>query len=175
MNEMLDPQANPVRDQPYTVQLKHFHVNAHKRTLQRAIAVRKPRAERYKKTKVRSISQKNERLRMIYGKSHEDHTIENFWLYVHFTNEAHFDPDQTFQERVFREENTRYESVNMQTMPEMKGVKLHIAASISWHHKGDLQFYNDEHDMPDIQIKKSRKSRRRKTDTDDAYHERIAE
>jgi hypothetical protein len=49
MNEMPDPQANPVRDQPYTVQLDHFHVNAHKRTLQRALTARKPRAGRYKK------------------------------------------------------------------------------------------------------------------------------
>jgi hypothetical protein len=52
---------------------------------------------------------------------------------------------------------------------------LHIAASISWHHKGALQFYNDEHDMPDIEMKKPRKPRRRKTDTDDAYRQRVAE
>ena len=57
----------------------------------------------------------------------------------------------------------------------MKRVKLHIAAFISWHHKGALQFYNDEHDMSDIQIKKPRKPRRRKTDKNDVYRQRVIE
>jgi hypothetical protein len=63
----------------------------------------------------------------------------------------------------------------LQKMPEMKKVKLHVIASISWHHKKALQFYNDEHDMPDIQITKSRKSRRQKNDTKDQHRQRITE
>jgi hypothetical protein len=175
MNQMLDPQANPVRDQPYPTQLEHFHIDASQRTLQRAFAARKPRAGRYKMARIKPLSQKNQQLRMAYGKEHKDHTIENFWQYVHFTDEAHFDPDQTFEKRVLREEGTRYESENMQTMPSMKEVKSHIAVSISWHHKGVLQFYNDEHDMPEIQIKKPRKPRKRKHDTEDEYRQRVAE
>ncbi len=131
MNQMLDPQANPVRDQSYPVQLKHFDIDASKRTLQRAFAARKPRVGRYKMTKLRMISDKNKALRMIYEKEHKNHTIENFWQYVHFIDEAHFDPNQTFQRRILREEGTRYETENMQTLPNMKRVKLHIAASIS--------------------------------------------
>ncbi len=49
---------------------------------------------------------------------------------MHFTDEAHFDPDQMYEERVLREEGTRYEPENMQTMPDIEGVKLHVAASI---------------------------------------------
>lgn len=45
-----------------------------------------------------------------------------------------------FEERVLREEETRYETENLQTISDMKRVKLHVAASISWHHKGALQF-----------------------------------
>jgi hypothetical protein len=75
MNEILDPQANLVRDQSYTVQLKHFHVNAHKRTLQRAFAIRKPRVERYKKDESK-IDQSKERkttndLRQIAWRSYD--------------------------------------------------------------------------------------------------------
>ena len=54
----------------------------------------------------------------------------------------------------------------------MKGVKLHVAAFISWHHKGALQFYNDEHDLPDIQIKEPRRT---KVMTDEQYQQKIAE
>ncbi len=63
--------------------------------------------------------------------------IEIFWggvreiFAVDFTNEAHFDPSQTFEERVLREESTRYKSENLQRMPDMKEVKMHVAVSIS--------------------------------------------
>jgi hypothetical protein len=36
-----------------------------------------------------------------------------------------------YEERVLREEDTRYELENLQKMPEMKKVKLHVIASIS--------------------------------------------
>lgn len=70
---------------------------------------------------------------------------------------------------------TRYEPENMQQMPDMKGVKLHVAASISWHHKGALQFYNDENDTPDIQIKKPRKSRKSKYETEEMHRQRLTD
>jgi hypothetical protein len=50
---------------------------------------------------------------------------------VHFTDEAHFDPDQMFEERVLREEDTRYNKENLQTMSIMKGVKLHVVVFVS--------------------------------------------
>ena len=59
-------------------------------------------------------------------------------------------------------------------MPDMKGVQLHVAASVSWHHKGVLQCYNDEHDSPSIQIKKARKPLRNKLTPDDVYRQRLA-
>ena len=63
----------------------------------------------------------------------------------------------------------------MQKMPDMKGVKLHVAASISWHHKGPLTFYNDEHDAPEIQVHKPRKQRKPKYETEHDHRQRIAE
>jgi hypothetical protein len=118
---------------------------------------------------IRSISQKNVKLRIFYKKKHENLIDKNFWQYVHFTNETHFDLNQTFQERVLREKDIKYESKNTQTMSNMKKVKLHIIVFVSWHYKSVLQFYNDEHDMFDIQITKSRKSRKKKHDINDKY------
>ena len=175
MNEMLDSKRNPARDQPYEAQIEHFQLNAERRTLQRAFHNRRPRVSRFKKARIRTISQKNMKLRVEYELNHQYHTIDDYWQYVHFIDEAHFDSHQTFEERVLREEGTRYESKNLQTMPEMKGVKLHVAASISWHHKGALQFYNDEHDLPNIQIKKPRKPRRTKAMTNEQYQQKVAE
>jgi hypothetical protein len=63
----------------------------------------------------------------------------------------------------------------MQVMSDMKGVKLHFAVSISWHHKSSLQFYNDEHDPPPVVIKKSLKSRRSRYQTEETYQQRIIE
>ncbi len=131
MNKMLDPRKNLVRDHPWETQIEHFQINVERRTLQRAFHNRIPRVTRFKKGRIRTLSQKNKSLRIQYGKDHQHHTIDDYWQYVHFTNEAHFDPSQTFEERVLREEGTRYESENLQKMPDMKGVKLHVAASIS--------------------------------------------
>jgi uncharacterized protein YaiI (UPF0178 family) len=49
---------------------------------------------------------------------------------VHFTDEAHADPKELYSKRILREEGTRYESENMQSMLDMKEVKLHFAASM---------------------------------------------
>lgn len=98
--------------------------------------------------KVKMISDKNKRLRVVYGKRHRDETVKLFWQYVHFTDEAHVDPDQVHSKHILREEGTRYEAKNIQSMPDVKGVKLNFATSISWHHKGELHFYNDEHGPP---------------------------
>ncbi len=94
---------------------------------------------------------------------------------MHFTNEAHFDSNWMYQERVLCEEDTRYKLENLQRMSDMNRVNLHVIALISWHHKKTLQFYNDAHDMSDTQITKLRKSRKKKNDTNDEHCQRITE
>ena len=34
----------------------------------------------------------------------------------------------------------------MQVRPELSGVQVYYSASVSWHYKSDLTFYNDEND-----------------------------
>jgi curved DNA-binding protein CbpA len=175
MNMMLDSQQNSVRDQSWSVQIEHFQLNVASRTLRAAFNQRSSRVFWFKKKIIWSINNKNKLLRKQYAETHKMHTVVDFWQYVHFTNEAHFDSNQMLQKQTLREEDIRYEKKNMQTMSNMKRIKLHVVVFISWHHKEVLQFYNDEHDMSDIQIKKSRKSRKRKHETKNEYRQRVIE
>ncbi len=78
MNEMLNPKKNPVRDQSYEILLKYFHIDATRRTSQSAFNHRIPRVSRFKKARVRTLSQKNKKLRIQYEKDHEHHTAINY-------------------------------------------------------------------------------------------------
>ena len=89
---------------------------------------------------------------MEYGHEHAEHTIENFWKYVHFTDEAHVDPGAMARERVLREEGTATDPANLQEMPDFQGASLHVAAEVSWYKKGQLEFYNDENDPPPVDV-----------------------
>jgi hypothetical protein len=70
---------------------------------------------------------------------------------------------------------TRYESQNIKEDSDLKGVVFHVAASISWFHKGPLQFYNDEHDFPKVKVSKPRRPRKRKNETEEEHHRRVLE
>ncbi len=143
--------------------------------MKRACRRRTLKAERYRMIKIKKISLKNQKLRVEYDHRHKDETIDSFWQYVHFTNEARLNSNETYSKRILREEGTRYETRNMQFMLNMKEVKLHFAASIFWHHKSPLLFYNDEHDSSFVIIKKSLKSRKSKYETMNQHHQRVVE
>jgi hypothetical protein len=151
---------NLVRDQSWVIQIHHFELNCTSRTMQRACKRHRSKAERYKMTKIKLISSENKKLRKEYDLRHQTKTIESFWQYIHFTDKAHFDSNETYSKRVLHEEVTQYEASNMQIMSDLKDVKLYFVASIFWHHKSPLQFYSDEHDSSFVIIKKSLKSRR---------------
>lgn len=172
VNALLNPK-NPVREQPYTIQASYFGIQASKRTIQKYMA--KNKVQRYKKAIVRSISSKNTRQRETYGWDHQGHTIANFWQFVYFTDECHIDPHQISQAYVLRPQGTRYNVENLQQEPlTTTGVKLHLAASVSWHHKSPLQFYNDENDHLEPP-KRPRKPRKSKYETEEQHHNRVIE
>lgn len=58
-------------------------------------------------------------------------------------------------------------------MPDFQGVKLYIAASISYWHKSPLFFYNDENDAPQIKLLKPPKPRKTIYDTKEQFDEKI--
>ena len=75
--------------------------------------------------KVKAISPENQEARLAYGREHKDKTVEDFWQYVHWTDEAHIDPSAEPRQWILREEGTRLSPDNIQEMKELKGVKFH--------------------------------------------------
>jgi hypothetical protein len=173
LTEMLNDEKNLVRDQSWEIQIDHFQLNCTSRIMKRACSRRKLKAGRYRMIIVKLISLKNKQLRVKYDRRHVIETVNSFWQYVHFTDEAHLDSNEVFSKRVLREESTRYEAANMQVMSQMKKVKLHFETSISWHHKSPLIFYNDQHDSSFVVIKKSFKPRRSRYQTKETYQQRL--
>lgn len=84
---------------------------------------------------------------------------------MHFTNEAHVDPNQVHSKHILGEEGTCYEVE--------KRVKFYFAASISWHHKSPLEFYIDETDPSPVVMKKPPKLRKSKYETTDQPQQRL--
>jgi hypothetical protein len=56
---------------------------------------------------------------------------------------------------------------------DLKEIVFHIAAFVFWFHKDSLQFYNDENDFLNVKISKSRKSRKKKNESKEEYHDRM--
>ena len=77
---------------------------------------------------VKQLSKKNKGQQKKYSQKHQNKTINDFWSRVFFTDEAHIDSSEIFQQFILCEEGTHYESENIQELSEKKGVVLHIAA-----------------------------------------------
>jgi hypothetical protein len=173
LDTLLDPK-NPVRTQDLQTQIDYYHIPVAKRTIQTNLIRRRRKARRYKMAVVTSISKKNKRERVKYGKEHQDKTVPNFWRYIFFSDEAHIDPAQTSQIWILREQGTRFEPENLQHKPFKVKQKFHIAAMVSWDYKSPLQFYNDERDHLSVE-KKPRKPRKLKYETEKEYQKQVME
>ena len=76
------------------------------------------------------------------------------------------------------EEGTALEPENLQEMPAFQGSKLHISAEISWYKIGELQFYNDENDPPEVVVKKPKKrkpTKPRQKESQGQFEQRLRE
>lgn len=120
LNQLLDDH-NPVRDQHYECQIEHFNLQVHSRTLRRAL-ISKRNARRYKIAVVKTISEKNKKLRVQYGMEHKNKSIEEFWSSIHWTDEAHVDPSEISSQYILRQRGTRYESQNIKENSDLKRV-----------------------------------------------------
>ena len=114
-------------------------------------------------------------MRVKYGEEHQHKTVDDFWQYVFFTDEAHIDPSSTSQGCILREQGTRYDTANIQERGEKIGVKLHIAAWINWHEKVDkLEFYNNEEEHVE-RPRRPAKPRTRKHESEEEFQNRLRE
>lgn len=147
-----------IRSLPLLEQIVFHNLYTKKRNLQYQLWTRR-RARRRKKRWVRAVSKINQGKRVIYCTAYQDKTVEDFWQFIHFSDEAHLDPYQSSAEYILRPDGEALLPENMQ-MEHFDNLsqRLHIAATVSWHHKGALQFYNDENNNL-LRPRKPRKSR----------------
>ena len=173
---LVSPSKNPVRDQLYEAQIEYHNLHVHPRTLQRRLRQTTNNAQRYKQAYIEKvISKKNRGLRVQYGQEHQDKTIDGFWQFVFFSDEAHIDPSSTAQGYILREQGTRYDTENIQERGEKTGVELHVAAWVTWDSKAEkLEFYNDENEHVQ-RPPRPKKPRRSKWESDEEFAGRIQE
>ena len=128
---LVDPARNPVRDQLYKVQIEYYGLPVQKRQLQRKLKEYIYGSQRYKCIFVKKkISDKNKAERVKYAQEHVDKSIEDFWSYIFFTDEAYIDPTSQAVGDILRERGTRYNDENIQERGEKLGVRFHVAVWI---------------------------------------------
>lgn len=173
---LVSPSRNPVRNQSYEAQIAYHNLSIKKRALQHTLRKYTKGAQRYRmQYRKKKISPVNLQKRVTYGQEHQDKTVDDFWQYVFFTDEAHIDPSETSQGFILREQGTRDDPDNIQERGDKAGVKLHIAAWINWHGKSDrLEFYHDEEERTE-RPKRPPKPRKSKYESNEQYQARIEE
>ena len=174
LDQILDPK-NEVRDQCYEHQIEILQLGCSVRCLQTSLRQRRRNAKLYSKAKVKWVSPENKQIRQEYGHDHGDADVEHFWAFVGWTDEAHMDPSAMSAGHILREEGqeSRYAPENVAEIQPLQGVVLHMSAFVSYWHKGDLTFYNDPEDVPELDVnveiqeppKKKRPPKQRKNET----------
>ncbi|KAE9366382.1 hypothetical protein N431DRAFT_438767, partial [Stipitochalara longipes BDJ] len=175
--KLVDPARNPVRNRPYEQQIAFHNIPCKKRQLQNKLKEHTNGGQIYKCAFVKKeISAKNKDERVSYGEEHEYKTIDDFWSYIFFTDEAHIDPSAQQAPGILRELGKRYDDENIVERGEKQGVKFHVAAWITWFNKAEkLEFYKDEEEH-EIQPPMPPKPRRRPTtESEDEYQARLKE
>lgn len=179
LSQILDPQ-NDSRDEGYERQIEIFSLGCTVRCLQYSLRTRKRNAKMYKKAKTKWVSQPNKEIRQDYGHEHGDETVEHFWAFVGWTDEAHFDPSAMQAGYTIREEgpDQRYAPENVCEIPPLEGVVLHMSAFVSYYHKGKLTFYNDPNDVPELDVnvqvdapKRARPPKQRKNESEEQFYQ----
>lgn len=174
---LVSPSRNPVRDQLLEAQIEHHQIPVKKRQLQKKLKEYTNGGQRYKCAFVKKdISKKNRQERATYGYTHYEKTVEDFWSYIFFTDEAHIDPTSLGVGHILREKGKRYDNENIQERGERKGVQFYITAWITWFDKAEkLEFYNDEEDYITQPPMPSKPRRRPTTETKEEFESRVKE
>ena len=169
-------QENSVRDKNLNTQIAYWKLNLQPRRLQRNLRIWRKTA-RSKQRKIKKLFENIKVFWMEYGARNKQHTVKQFWRFVHFTDEAHLDVDEVFQGRILREEGTVINSENMQEMSSKElGHSLHFEARISYWDRSFFLFYNDNKEViPDIVVKSSKKIKpsRREGESNEHFENRL--
>jgi hypothetical protein len=111
---LVSPTRNPVRDQLDEAQIKYHKLDIKPRQLQRRLKACTNKGQRYKQAYIQKILTKaNKKKRLEYGQKHKDKSIDDFWQYIFFTDEAHIDPSSMRQGYILRGQGRRYDTGNI--------------------------------------------------------------
>lgn len=170
MDAVLDPN-NPTHWKPYNQQVEDLGLDCHPHTLQQNLSKRK-NARRYKMYPTSYISPANKARRTEYGEKHQGKSLMSWWQYIYFTDEVHFNSkEMSFKPtRELRQRGQRpTRPINEAPAPTLD-VTVHVAAGISYNHKGPLIFY---HDPPEAGARSygTRRPRRSSVQTPEDYRE----
>ena len=176
-NKLLDPTQNRYRDQAYEVQIDKHNLKTSTHTLQRSLK-QHTGARRFKKRKVKLLSDQNKMARVEFAKKHENKTVQDFWQFVHFTDEAHYDSGAQEREYILRRSETVTNLENIQEMTfKNKLSVIHFVFRIFYYDRSPLIFYNDEKEVvSNITIVQAKKSKPvQDVNTDDVYEVKLIE
>jgi DDE superfamily endonuclease len=138
-------------------------------------------AHRFKRRTASKISDKNKKDRIQYGHANgrkAGKNIENFWKWVYFTDEAHFNSKDlaNYQDYELRRRGHPEDALPPQEIDQSSlNVTLHVAAGISYNHKGIFLFYNDPADPAIPKPRPPPKPRRSKYEDDNQWQKRLRE
>ncbi|PMD18510.1 hypothetical protein NA56DRAFT_245081 [Hyaloscypha hepaticicola] len=97
---LVSPSQNPVRNQPFDAQIEFHNIPVKRRQFQKKLKENTNGGQIYKAAFVKKeISGKNRDERVAYGEEYKEKTIDDFWKYIVFTDEAHIDPSITTSSR----------------------------------------------------------------------------
>ncbi|XTI86240.1 hypothetical protein V2W45_1519188 [Cenococcum geophilum] len=106
----------------YKAQIEYHHLPLKRRQLRRKLFQHTKNAKRFHQAYIKKrMSKKNKEKRVEYGLEHQGKSVEDFWQFIFFTDEAHIDPSSNSVGYILREEGTRYDSVNIQERGEKTG------------------------------------------------------
>lgn len=165
--------THPYHDSSYETIVRDFDIPIQPRTLQAEFKACY-NAKRYKKLNTKGISKKNKGLRVRYGWEHKGKKIIKFWRRVYFTDEGHFNSKELSNKTEYE---LRIPGVTPSTIQERDqnplDITLHVAAGISYNHKGVFLFYNDpaEPDIP--KASKPRPPKQSKYETSEQFQQRL--
>ena len=169
--------GNPVREEPLEVQIDYHDIPLQKHQLQARLKDDANRAQIYKKRyTMKEISDSQAENRKQYSLDHRDQTLEAFWSFVVWTDEAHFDPSSQGDKRVLQTRGTRNAPENQRRLPAKTGNTIHFAGWCTAEEKAEeLIFYNDEH-IQTFKLKRDYpRPRKSKYKEEDTFQQRLLE
>ena len=105
MQEACFASGNPVRKQPFEVQIAYYKIPVQKRQLQRKLKELTKGGRRYLCAFVKKvISEQNHANRVTYGEAHLYDPLFGFFDHIVYTDEAHVDPTSQAQGMAIREQ-----------------------------------------------------------------------